>query len=64
MFGVFLSPAQAAVEQVNHAVLKQDEAALLVALRLETLALLGVQEMNSHWYLEHFTNYSQHKSKV
>ncbi|XP_037537000.1 ras GTPase-activating-like protein IQGAP2 [Nematolebias whitei] len=60
---VDLVNTQAAVEQVNHAVLNQDEAALLVALRLETLTLLGVQETNSHWYLEHFTNYSQQKSK-
>uniref|UniRef100_A0A3Q3FTN9 IQ motif containing GTPase activating protein 2 n=1 Tax=Kryptolebias marmoratus TaxID=37003 RepID=A0A3Q3FTN9_KRYMA len=54
---------QAAVKQVNRAVLNQDEAALLVALRLEALSLLGVQETNGHWYLEHFTSYSQQKSK-
>lgn len=60
----FLSPAQEAIRQVNHAVSNQDKAALLAALRLNALALLGVQESNSRWYLEHFTNYCQHKSKV
>uniref|UniRef100_A0AAX7VF98 IQ motif containing GTPase activating protein 2 n=1 Tax=Astatotilapia calliptera TaxID=8154 RepID=A0AAX7VF98_ASTCA len=60
----FLSPAQEAIRQVNHAVSSQDQAALLAALRLNVLALLGVQESNSRWYLEHFTNYCQHKSKV
>lgn len=50
--------------QVNQAVSAQDQAALLAALRLEALALLGVQESNSRWYLEHFTTYCQHKSKV
>uniref|UniRef100_A0A8D3D219 IQ motif containing GTPase activating protein 2 n=1 Tax=Scophthalmus maximus TaxID=52904 RepID=A0A8D3D219_SCOMX len=54
----------AAVRQVNEALSTQDEAALLSALRLEALALLGVQESNCHWYLEHFTTYCQHKSKV
>uniref|UniRef100_A0A8C9ZQD0 IQ motif containing GTPase activating protein 2 n=1 Tax=Sander lucioperca TaxID=283035 RepID=A0A8C9ZQD0_SANLU len=49
--------------QVNQAVSTQDEAALLAALRLEALALLGVQESNCRWYLEHFTTYCQHKSK-
>lgn len=49
---------------MNHAVSSQDQAALLAALRLNVLALLGVQESNSRWYLEHFTNYCQHKSKV
>uniref|UniRef100_UPI003AB0F5C1 ras GTPase-activating-like protein IQGAP2 isoform X3 n=1 Tax=Centroberyx gerrardi TaxID=166262 RepID=UPI003AB0F5C1 len=52
---------QTAVRQVNQAVSAQDEAALLAGLRLEALALLGVQEVNSHWYLEHFTTYCQHK---
>uniref|UniRef100_A0A8C9ZR75 IQ motif containing GTPase activating protein 2 n=1 Tax=Sander lucioperca TaxID=283035 RepID=A0A8C9ZR75_SANLU len=50
--------------QVNQAVSTQDEAALLAALRLEALALLGVQESNCRWYLEHFTTYCQHKSKA
>ncbi|XP_069034270.1 ras GTPase-activating-like protein IQGAP2 isoform X2 [Embiotoca jacksoni] len=54
---------QLAVRQVNQAVSAQDEAALLAALRLEALALLGVQESNGHWYLEHFTTYCQHKPK-
>ncbi|XP_074525645.1 ras GTPase-activating-like protein IQGAP2 [Halichoeres trimaculatus] len=54
---------QAAIKQVNVAVSSQDEVALLAALRLEALALLGVQESNRHWYLEHFTAYCQHTSK-
>uniref|UniRef100_A0AAQ6A3J0 IQ motif containing GTPase activating protein 2 n=1 Tax=Amphiprion ocellaris TaxID=80972 RepID=A0AAQ6A3J0_AMPOC len=49
---------QAAIRQVNQAVLSKDEAALLAALRLDALALLGVQESNCCWYLEHFTTYS------
>ncbi|XP_014848382.1 PREDICTED: ras GTPase-activating-like protein IQGAP2 [Poecilia mexicana] len=54
---------QAAVQNVNEAVLLQDEAALLAALRLEALSLLGVQDANGGWYLEHFTTYIQQKSK-
>uniref|UniRef100_A0AAQ5XAQ2 IQ motif containing GTPase activating protein 2 n=1 Tax=Amphiprion ocellaris TaxID=80972 RepID=A0AAQ5XAQ2_AMPOC len=53
-----MSPVQAAIRQVNQAVLSKDEAALLAALRLDALALLGVQESNCCWYLEHFTTYS------
>uniref|UniRef100_A0A3P9KLG8 IQ motif containing GTPase activating protein 2 n=1 Tax=Oryzias latipes TaxID=8090 RepID=A0A3P9KLG8_ORYLA len=55
--------AQDAVQQVNQAVSTQDEAALLAALRLDALALLGIQEANCHHYMEHFTTYCQHKSK-
>uniref|UniRef100_A0AAQ4RP73 IQ motif containing GTPase activating protein 2 n=1 Tax=Gasterosteus aculeatus aculeatus TaxID=481459 RepID=A0AAQ4RP73_GASAC len=58
------SPVQAAIKQVNQAVSTQDQTALLAALRLEALAVLGVQESNGHWYLEHFTTYCQHKSKA
>ncbi|XP_073322441.1 ras GTPase-activating-like protein IQGAP2 [Pagrus major] len=54
---------QSAVRQVNQAVSSQDEAALLAALRLEALSLLGLQDSNCRWYLEHFTTYCQHKSK-
>ncbi|XP_030593239.1 ras GTPase-activating-like protein IQGAP2 isoform X2 [Archocentrus centrarchus] len=54
---------QAAIRQVNQAVSSQDKAALLAALRLEALALIGVQESNGRWYLEQFTSYCQHKSK-
>uniref|UniRef100_A0A673CGJ0 IQ motif containing GTPase activating protein 2 n=1 Tax=Sphaeramia orbicularis TaxID=375764 RepID=A0A673CGJ0_9TELE len=57
-------PAQAAIKQVNQAISSQDKVALLAALRREALALLGVQEVNGHWYLEHFTTYCQHKTKV
>ncbi|CAN9513310.1 unnamed protein product [Ophioblennius macclurei] len=54
---------QAAVQQVNEATSAQDKVALLAALRLDALGLLGVQESNAHWYLEHFTTLCQHKSK-
>ncbi|XP_034728381.1 ras GTPase-activating-like protein IQGAP2 isoform X2 [Etheostoma cragini] len=60
---VDLVNTQEAERQVNQAVSAQDEAALLAALRLEALALLGVEESNCRWYLEHFTTYCQHKSK-
>uniref|UniRef100_A0A8C5I8W0 IQ motif containing GTPase activating protein 2 n=1 Tax=Gouania willdenowi TaxID=441366 RepID=A0A8C5I8W0_GOUWI len=53
-----------AVKQVNQAVSAQDKEALLIALRLKALALLAVQDSNSHWYLEHFTTFCQQKSKV
>uniref|UniRef100_A0A3Q0T8C6 IQ motif containing GTPase activating protein 2 n=1 Tax=Amphilophus citrinellus TaxID=61819 RepID=A0A3Q0T8C6_AMPCI len=43
------------IRQVNQAVSSQDKAALLAALRLEALALIGVQESNGRWYLEQFT---------
>uniref|UniRef100_A0A671TJW3 IQ motif containing GTPase activating protein 2 n=1 Tax=Sparus aurata TaxID=8175 RepID=A0A671TJW3_SPAAU len=62
--GFILYPVQSAVRQVNQAVLNQDEAALLAALRLEALSLLGLQDSNCRWYLEHFTTYCQHKSKA
>jgi len=52
------------VGHVNQAVSAQDEASLLAALRLPALALLAVQEANSRWYMEHFTNYCQLKAKV
>lgn len=52
------------MQQVNRAVSAQDQPALLAALRLEALALLGVLEPNCHWYMEHFTTYCQHKLKV
>lgn len=61
---LLLTLVQAAVQQVNQAVSAQDQPALLAALRLEALALLGVVEPNCHWYLEHFTTYCQHKLKV
>uniref|UniRef100_A0A8C8A4P4 IQ motif containing GTPase activating protein 2 n=1 Tax=Oryzias sinensis TaxID=183150 RepID=A0A8C8A4P4_9TELE len=59
-----LPSAHDAVQQVNQAVSTQDEAALLAALRLDALALFGIQEANCHHYMEHFTTYCQHKSKV
>lgn len=52
---------KAAVQQVNRAVSAQDPPALLAALRLQSLALLGVLDSNCHWYLEHFTTYCKPK---
>lgn len=61
---LFASQVGVAVRQVNQALSTYDEAALLAALRLKALGLLGVEESNCHWYLEHFSTYCQHKSKV
>uniref|UniRef100_A0A4W5MH44 IQ motif containing GTPase activating protein 2 n=1 Tax=Hucho hucho TaxID=62062 RepID=A0A4W5MH44_9TELE len=49
---------------VNQAISAQNEAALLVGLKVLALGLLGVQEANSHWYLEHFTSYCQVQAQV
>lgn len=54
---------QTAIVKVNEALAAQDVAALLTALKLEALALLGVQDANSQWYLEHFDTYCQHKAQ-
>ncbi|KAK7933556.1 hypothetical protein WMY93_004452 [Mugilogobius chulae] len=54
---------QNAIIKVNEAVVAQNMTALLAALKLEVLALFGVQDTNSHWYLEHFTTYLQHKAQ-
>ncbi|KAJ8005733.1 hypothetical protein DPEC_G00120970 [Dallia pectoralis] len=53
---------QVALRQVNQAISAQDKAALLAALRLPALGLLGVQEANSHYYLEHLTSDCQIKA--
>uniref|UniRef100_A0A8C8LPK1 IQ motif containing GTPase activating protein 2 n=1 Tax=Oncorhynchus tshawytscha TaxID=74940 RepID=A0A8C8LPK1_ONCTS len=55
---------QVAVQQVNQAISAQDEAALLAGLRVPALGMLGVQEANSHWYLEHLTSYCEVKAQV
>uniref|UniRef100_A0A4W5PVP0 IQ motif containing GTPase activating protein 2 n=1 Tax=Hucho hucho TaxID=62062 RepID=A0A4W5PVP0_9TELE len=52
---------QVAVRQVNQAISAHDEAALLAGLRVPALGMLGVQETNSHWYLEHLTSYCEVK---
>uniref|UniRef100_A0A6Q2YB54 IQ motif containing GTPase activating protein 2 n=1 Tax=Esox lucius TaxID=8010 RepID=A0A6Q2YB54_ESOLU len=52
-------PAQEALRQVNQAISAQDKAALLAVLGLPALGLLGIQEANSHWYLERLTSYCQ-----
>ncbi|XP_042176600.1 ras GTPase-activating-like protein IQGAP2 isoform X1 [Oncorhynchus tshawytscha] len=54
---------QVAVQQVNQAISAQDEAALLAGLRVPALGMLGVQEANSHWYLEHLTSYCEVKAQ-
>uniref|UniRef100_A0A4W5PM97 IQ motif containing GTPase activating protein 2 n=1 Tax=Hucho hucho TaxID=62062 RepID=A0A4W5PM97_9TELE len=59
-----VSPAQVAVRQVNQAISAHDEAALLAGLRVPALGMLGVQETNSHWYLEHLTSYCEVKARV
>uniref|UniRef100_A0A4W5MG50 IQ motif containing GTPase activating protein 2 n=1 Tax=Hucho hucho TaxID=62062 RepID=A0A4W5MG50_9TELE len=61
---VALSTQEVAVRQVNQAISAQNEAALLVGLKVLALGLLGVQEANSHWYLEHFTSYCQVQAQV
>lgn len=61
---ILSSVVKAAVQQVNQAVSAQDQPALLAALRLKALALLGVLDANCHWYLEHLTTTCQHKPKV
>lgn len=54
----------AAVQKVNQAIDFQDKEALLAALRLPALGILSISEVNSQWYLEHFTSYRDHKAKV
>ncbi|XP_064826059.1 ras GTPase-activating-like protein IQGAP2 isoform X1 [Oncorhynchus masou masou] len=54
---------QVAVQQVNQAISALDEAALLAGLRVPALGMLGVQEANSHWYLEHLTSYCEVKAQ-
>uniref|UniRef100_A0A8C7MEI7 IQ motif containing GTPase activating protein 2 n=1 Tax=Oncorhynchus kisutch TaxID=8019 RepID=A0A8C7MEI7_ONCKI len=54
---------QVAVQQVNQAISAQDEAALLAGLRVPALGMLGVQEANAHWYLEHLTSYCEVKAQ-
>uniref|UniRef100_A0A8C7RAK1 IQ motif containing GTPase activating protein 2 n=1 Tax=Oncorhynchus mykiss TaxID=8022 RepID=A0A8C7RAK1_ONCMY len=61
---VDLVNTQVAVRQVNQAISAQNEAALLVGLKVPALGLLGVQNTNSHWYLEHFTTYCQVQTRV
>uniref|UniRef100_A0A8C8FDR7 IQ motif containing GTPase activating protein 2 n=1 Tax=Oncorhynchus tshawytscha TaxID=74940 RepID=A0A8C8FDR7_ONCTS len=53
-----------ASQMVNQAISAQDEAALLAGLRVPALGMLGVQEANSHWYLEHLTSYCEVKAQV
>uniref|UniRef100_A0A8C7R9I5 IQ motif containing GTPase activating protein 2 n=1 Tax=Oncorhynchus mykiss TaxID=8022 RepID=A0A8C7R9I5_ONCMY len=48
----------------KEAISAQNEAALLVGLKVPALGLLGVQNTNSHWYLEHFTTYCQVQTRV
>ncbi|KAI4875487.1 hypothetical protein NFI96_030041 [Prochilodus magdalenae] len=52
-----------ATQRVNQAIDAHDKDALLAALRLPALGILGVLDDNSQWYLEHFTSYREHKAK-
>uniref|UniRef100_A0A674EPB0 IQ motif containing GTPase activating protein 2 n=1 Tax=Salmo trutta TaxID=8032 RepID=A0A674EPB0_SALTR len=51
-------------ESVKKSLSQMDEAALLAGLRVPALGMLGVQEANSHWYLEHLTSYCEVKARV
>ncbi|MGH0153198.1 UNVERIFIED_CONTAM: hypothetical protein FKN15_023967, partial [Acipenser sinensis] len=52
-----------ALAQVNDAINRQDEAALLGSLRVPALGLVRVVEGNSSWYLEHFSLYKEQKTE-
>ncbi|XP_076127115.1 ras GTPase-activating-like protein IQGAP2 [Alosa pseudoharengus] len=54
---------QAAVRHVNQAIDAWDEAALLAALRMPALGLVGVSEPNARWYLDHFTTHKEHRNQ-
>uniref|UniRef100_A0A671R1J3 Ras GTPase-activating-like protein IQGAP1 n=1 Tax=Sinocyclocheilus anshuiensis TaxID=1608454 RepID=A0A671R1J3_9TELE len=51
-------------DQLNQALDAEDQKALLASLRLPALGLVGVLDVNSSFYLEHFTSYREHKVKV
>ncbi|XP_073670718.1 ras GTPase-activating-like protein IQGAP2 isoform X2 [Paramisgurnus dabryanus] len=55
--GVELVNTSAAIQQVNQAIDAEDQNSLLASLRLPALGLVGVLDINSHCYLEHFTSY-------
>uniref|UniRef100_A0A671R1D1 Ras GTPase-activating-like protein IQGAP1 n=1 Tax=Sinocyclocheilus anshuiensis TaxID=1608454 RepID=A0A671R1D1_9TELE len=50
--------------RLNQALDAEDQKALLASLRLPALGLVGVLDVNSSFYLEHFTSYREHKVKV
>lgn len=52
------------MRQVNQAIDAGDEAALLSALKLPALGVVGVSEANARWYLEHFTSHKEHRNQV
>ncbi|KAK1176523.1 ras GTPase-activating-like protein IQGAP1 [Acipenser oxyrinchus oxyrinchus] len=52
-----------ALAQVNDAINRQDEAALLGSLRVPALGLVRVVEGNLSWYLEHFSLYKEQKTE-
>ncbi|XP_061409785.1 ras GTPase-activating-like protein IQGAP1 isoform X1 [Lethenteron reissneri] len=54
---------QAALEQVDEALEKRDEEAMILALKLQALALTGVQSQNSPWYLEQLSSDRQLKGQ-
>ncbi|MBN3301610.1 IQGA1 protein, partial [Amia calva] len=55
---------KAAVKEVNDAISRQDEGALLASLSLPALGLLGVLESNSPWYLDHFCSCKEQKTQL
>uniref|UniRef100_A0A671R171 Ras GTPase-activating-like protein IQGAP1 n=1 Tax=Sinocyclocheilus anshuiensis TaxID=1608454 RepID=A0A671R171_9TELE len=55
--------ASEAIQQLNQALDAEDQKALLASLRLPALGLVGVLDVNSSFYLEHFTSYREHKVK-
>ncbi|XP_012683975.2 ras GTPase-activating-like protein IQGAP2 isoform X2 [Clupea harengus] len=54
---------QAAVRRVNQAIDARDEAALLAALGLPALGLVGISAAHAHWYLEHLTSHREHRNQ-
>ncbi|KAG2466905.1 ras GTPase-activating-like protein IQGAP2 isoform X1 [Polypterus senegalus] len=52
-----------AVEFVNNAVNRHDEAALIEGLKITALDLIGIQDCNSAWYLEQFCSYKDLKQQ-
>nr|XP_014341937.1 PREDICTED: ras GTPase-activating-like protein IQGAP2 [Latimeria chalumnae] len=52
-----------AVAQVNDAIDRQDETALMAGLRVTALGLLGVQQENSQWYLAQLCECKEQKKQ-
>ena len=52
------------MRRVNQAIDARDEAALLAALGLPALGLVGISAAHAHWYLEHLTSHREHRNQV